>query len=125
MHVVFALGFLQRLRGLLGRPARWLGTRGVLAIAPCDSIHTWGMAYPIDVAFLDSRGRVLLSRRALPARSHLRCPGAALVLERPSPSVCGCASPSPPRWPCSGDVVDMRFPRTPPPGRFARVESGK
>lgn len=107
MHVVFALGFFQRLRGLLLRPACWLGVRGVLAIAPCDSIHTWGMAYPIDVAFLDARGRVLLSRRSLPARARLRCPGAALALERPSPPP-GTSS-TVPYWPCIGDVVDMRF----------------
>ncbi len=112
MRPVFALGFFQRLRGLLARPACWLGVRGVLVIAPCDSIHTYGMAYPIDVAFLDSCGRVVLARRALPAGARLRCPGAALVLERPAPP--RGTSVTVPYWPCVGDVVDMRFsPYTP------------
>ncbi len=123
MHVVFALGFLQRLRGLLWRPACWLGVRGVLAIAPCDSIHTYGMAYPIDVAFLDSCGRVLLARRGLPVRSRLRCPGAALVLERPSPPP--GAAVTVPYWPCAGDVVDMRFSTYAPREGLAACRIGK
>jgi uncharacterized membrane protein (UPF0127 family) len=123
MHVVFALSFFQRLRGLLARRRCWLGEHGVLAIAPCDSIHTWGMAYPIDVAFLDSRGRVLLSRRALPARARLRCPGAAFVLERPSPQARVCAAAA--RWPCAGDVVDMRFLPASPQGRGGTCRIGE
>ena len=48
----------------------WLRLRGLLALPPltadeglllldCDSVHTVGMGYPIDVAFLDAEGRVV------------------------------------------------------------------
>ena len=49
--------FLSRLKGLLGAsgPAEGEG----LWIVPCRGVHTFGMRYPIDVAFLDS-GRVVV-----------------------------------------------------------------
>ena len=46
-----------RLRGLLGRPELVAG-EGMLLL-DCDSVHTAGMGYPIDVAFLDREGRVV------------------------------------------------------------------
>lgn len=78
---LFAASFLQRLRGLLCRDEGYLGG-GALCLAPCRDIHTFGMRYPIDVAFLDAQGVVLLSRRDMPAAKRLKCPGAAMVLER-------------------------------------------
>jgi uncharacterized protein len=49
--------FLSRALGLLvGRP---LGAAEGLLIAPCASIHTIGMRYPIDVVFLDSAAHVV------------------------------------------------------------------
>ncbi len=79
---LLATGFLQRLRGLLGHGEDYLAG-GVICLRPCCDIHTFGMRYPIDVAFLDSRGVVVLSRRGLPAARRLRCDGVAMVLERP------------------------------------------
>ena len=109
MRAVFALSFFQRLRGLLGRSPSWLGVGGVLLLAPCDSIHTWGMRYAIDVAFLDGHGRVLESVRRLPPRRRLRCPGARVVLERPSAVVLGSSLETPlpaqERWLEEGDCV--------------------
>lgn len=47
----------ERMRGLLGRPR--LGADQALLIEPCNSVHTFGMRYPIDVLFLDRELRVL------------------------------------------------------------------
>ena len=47
----------QRLRGLLGRPALIRG-EGLL-ITPCNSVHTFGMRYPLDLVFLDHGGTVV------------------------------------------------------------------
>ena len=49
--------FLSRLVGLLGTAAIAEGEG--LWIVPCRSVHTLGMRYPIDVAFLDARGIVV------------------------------------------------------------------
>ena len=67
-----------RLVGLLGRD----GTEGVLMLAPCNSIHTYGMRFPIDVAFVAADGSVLASYRDVAPRRHLRCRRAAATLER-------------------------------------------
>ncbi len=56
-------GALERMRGLLGRPALQPG-EGLL-IAPCNAVHTVGMRYAIDVVFMDAEGRVLNVRPAL------------------------------------------------------------
>ena len=49
--------FWLRARGLLGRP-RLERDEGLL-IRPCRAVHTLGMGYPIDVAFLDGQGTVV------------------------------------------------------------------
>ncbi len=49
--------FLSRLVGLLGTAA--IAEDEGLWIVPCRSVHTLGMRYPIDVAFLDARGVVV------------------------------------------------------------------
>jgi uncharacterized membrane protein (UPF0127 family) len=46
----------RRLRGLLGRPT--LGPGQGLLIRPCQGVHTLGMAYPLDVVYLDRDGVV-------------------------------------------------------------------
>ncbi|MDB5764474.1 MAG: hypothetical protein JWQ21_3469 [Herminiimonas sp.] len=46
----------ERTRGLLGRPALQAG-EGML-IDACRLVHTVGIGYPLDLAFLDSRGQV-------------------------------------------------------------------
>lgn len=84
-RVVFAVSAWARLRGLLARRPSWLGRCGVLVLAPCGSIHTFGMRRPIDVAFVACDGTVLLSRRGLAPCRKLRCRGARIVLERFTP----------------------------------------
>ena len=56
--------FLSRLVGLLGTAA--IADGGGLWIVPCHSVHTLGMRYPIDVAFLDARGIVIGVLEGLP-----------------------------------------------------------
>ena len=54
-----------RRRGLLGRDG--LAAGHALLIAPCSSIHTWFMRFPIDVIFVRRDGLVLKTRAAIPA----------------------------------------------------------
>ena len=46
-------------KGLLGRD----GVEGALVIAPCRWVHTIGMRFPIDVAYLDDEGFVFIVDR--------------------------------------------------------------
>lgn len=57
--------FAQRLVGLLGTRAGQTGG-AALVFERCTSIHTFGMAYPLDVAFVDARGVVRRIERAVP-----------------------------------------------------------
>jgi len=52
-----ATGFFTRLRGLLGRKGLDAGCG--MVIRPTDSIHTFFMAFSIDVVFLDKSGQVI------------------------------------------------------------------
>jgi uncharacterized membrane protein (UPF0127 family) len=49
-------GFIARLTGLLGRSS--IGGAGVW-IPRCHAIHTIGMRFAIDVAFVDARGTIV------------------------------------------------------------------
>ncbi len=46
-----------RLRGLLGR--RRIEPGQGLLLRPCRAVHTLGMRFPLDVAFVDREGRVV------------------------------------------------------------------
>ncbi len=48
---------LERMRGLLCRPP--LQTGQALLINPCPSVHTFGMGYNIDIAYLDREYRII------------------------------------------------------------------
>ena len=52
-----------RLIGLLGRPA--LPEGDALVFPGCNSIHTFGMRFPIDVVFVDRSWRVVDVREAM------------------------------------------------------------
>jgi uncharacterized membrane protein (UPF0127 family) len=54
-----------RRKGLLGRDSMPEGS--ALLIAPCSSIHTFFMRFPIDIAFVTRDGCVVSTRTALPA----------------------------------------------------------
>ncbi|MBI4042511.1 MAG: DUF192 domain-containing protein [Deltaproteobacteria bacterium] len=52
-----ALSLWERCRGLLGRKNLLNGSG--LILKPCQSIHTFFMAFPIDVVFADRENRVI------------------------------------------------------------------
>jgi len=80
IRLVRAQGALGRLRGLLCR-TRAPGPHTGLLLSPCCAVHTLGMRYSIDVAFIDAGGRVLrLARNVRPGRVVF-CRGAAAVVE--------------------------------------------
>jgi uncharacterized membrane protein (UPF0127 family) len=54
-----------------------------LLIPDCRSVHTFGMRFRIDVAFLDEAGHAIRVDRAVPSHRVLRCPGAFAVIEAP------------------------------------------
>ena len=69
----------ERMRGLLFRPPPAAGAG--LLIDPCASVHTWCMAYPIDVIYLDKTLRVLRAVASLRPWRMSYCRHAAMVLE--------------------------------------------
>jgi len=79
LRVRVARDFVARARGLLF--ATPLGRSEGLLIAPCSSIHTFGMGYPIDVIFLDRRARIVRVCARVPAGRVRFGWGAAAVLE--------------------------------------------
>lgn len=62
-RVVWAGSSAARRRGLLGRDS--LNPDEGIYIVPCEWVHTFGMRFPIDIAFLHRDGRVLAVHHAL------------------------------------------------------------
>ena len=84
-------------RGLLGRT----GIEGALVIEKCRSVHTIGMKFPIDVAYLDAEGVVLKITHMRPFRIGAPVRSAAVVIEG--------ASGAFERWGLQvGQVVELR-----------------
>jgi len=74
---------LTRIVGLLGE--RELLPGDGLLIVPSQSVHTWGMQFPIDIAVLDRDWNVMAIRRDMrPFRMTRMFWKAAAVLELPS-----------------------------------------
>ena len=65
-RVLWAGTSKERRRGLLGRDR--LDPDEGIYIAPCECVHTFGMRFAIDVAFLAPDGRILAVNRALKPR---------------------------------------------------------
>jgi uncharacterized membrane protein (UPF0127 family) len=88
--VLEARGFRARLLGLA-----WLREPPAgyaLLIPRCSSVHTFGMRFRLDVAFVGADGAVLRVDRDVQPRRVLRCPGARGVVEAragTAPSVYG------------------------------------
>ena len=55
-----------------------------LWIAPCESVHTFGMKFPIDVLYLNKKCKVVKIRRSMPRRRMSACLRAHSVLELPA-----------------------------------------
>jgi uncharacterized membrane protein (UPF0127 family) len=79
LRVRMADSFVARALGLLvGVP---LGQAEALLIAPCSSIHTIGMRYPIDVVFVDGDARIIRVFPEVRAGRIRVAPGARGALE--------------------------------------------
>ena len=93
--VPVATGFRSRLLGLalLDRAQAGPG----LLIPRCNSVHTFGMRFDLDLFFLDARGRPTSIRRAVPPNRLVSERRTVAVLEMPSPRPKGgeFAEPSP------------------------------
>lgn len=86
-----------RRRGLLGRDA----VEGVLVLRPCRHVHTFGMRFPIDVAFCAVTGVVLRTCTLPPRRFSPVVPRAAFAIE--------AAAGAFDRWKLrAGDRVELR-----------------
>ncbi len=83
MSFVLATSIFARARGLLGTNANWGDAGRVLVLAPCKSVHTIGMRYALDIAFVNRHGTVLRSERNVKPGRLLSCRKASFVLERP------------------------------------------
>lgn len=84
--VILADNFFTRLRGLLGRT--FDGTFNGLLLRPCGEIHTMGMKYPIDVAFLNEMGEVISVHHAVPpGKPMIKAKNARMTLELPEGSI--------------------------------------
>lgn len=71
--------FLERLRGLLAKPE--LEQDQGLIIAPCSSVHTIGMGYPIDIIFLDKDWTIVKIVDSLKPWRLVASKAASMVLE--------------------------------------------
>jgi uncharacterized membrane protein (UPF0127 family) len=87
----------QRARGLVGRD----DLDGVLVLRPCRHVHTFGVKFPIDVAFCDRYGFVLHVANLKPARMSRPVWRSYFAIEAPDGSF--------DRWKLQlGDVVEVR-----------------
>jgi uncharacterized protein len=75
----------KRRKGLLGRDRLSHGEG--LWIVPCESIHTFGMRFAIDLVYLDRDKRVKKVRKGVPPWRLSVCLSAYSVLELPSGTV--------------------------------------
>jgi uncharacterized membrane protein (UPF0127 family) len=87
----------ERARGLMGRE----DLEGVLIIRPCRQVHTFGMHFPIDVAFCDRYGFVLHKTTMPPRRLSRFVWRSYFAIEAPVGSF--------ERWKLElGDVVEVK-----------------
>ncbi|MFF9016026.1 DUF192 domain-containing protein [Streptomyces sp. NPDC014870] len=80
-----AASYRARRRGLLGRD----GIDGAMLITPTNSIHTFGMRFALDVAYLDRDFTVLDVVTMKPGRLGLVRPRARHVLEAEAGTMAG------------------------------------
>ena len=86
-----------RRRGLLGRDH----LEGALVLTPCRWVHTMGMRFPIDLAFLDNDGVVVKTMQMHPHRIGVPVWRASLVIEAEAGAFA--------RWGLRvGDVLEVR-----------------
>jgi uncharacterized protein len=72
----------KRNKGLLGREYLSPGTG--LWILPCESVHTFGMQFSIDLVYLDRKHRIRKVRGSVPPWRISACLSAHSVIELPA-----------------------------------------
>ena len=88
-----------------------------LLIPRCNSVHTFGMRFRLDLLWLDPEGRVLRADRAVPPGRVRSCLGATAVLEVPHGIIPAVSS--------RDDVVhEGTEPQTPPDEARSRARTG-
>jgi uncharacterized membrane protein (UPF0127 family) len=87
----------DRRRGLIGRD----DLEGAIVLRPCRQVHTFGMRFPIDVAFCDRTGTVLNLSTLAPRRISRTVWRSAFAIEARAGSF--------ERWRLRpGDVVEIK-----------------
>jgi uncharacterized membrane protein (UPF0127 family) len=87
----------RRTRGLVGRD----DLEGAFVLRPCRQVHTFGMRFPIDVAFCDRAGAVLHTSTLAPKRVSRIVWRSAFVIEARAGSF--------ERWNLRpGDVIEIK-----------------
>ncbi len=66
----YANGFFTRLRGLMGRTLN--DDISGLLLVPCNQVHTFNMAYPIDIVYLAKDGTVVQIDAQVPPSKVLK-----------------------------------------------------
>jgi|GEM_PF-2076141 len=96
MTTRYARSWHSRLRGLLG--TSYEESRSAqLILEPCRLIHTHGMRYSLDVAFIDRQGVVLGTiQQVEPGHTFAGPAGTHAVIERPTQRSA---------WLCRGDRI--------------------
>lgn len=79
MNIFIADSWFKRASGLLMR--RKLNNKEALWLAPCRSVHTFGMRYEIAVFFLDQGNSVIDVRPRVPPNRVVTCMKASSVCE--------------------------------------------
>jgi len=76
--------YYARMRGLLGTSQHQLDFEA-LHLLPCKGVHTFGMKYAIDLAFLDGQGEVIMRKENVAPNRICPSPkGTHSVVERPA-----------------------------------------
>ncbi|MCR4441603.1 MAG: DUF192 domain-containing protein [Peptococcaceae bacterium] len=78
--------FFRRLTGLWGKRKLFPG-EGLLLV-PCRQVHTWFMSFPVDLVFLDRKGKIVELAAGLPPwKISPRARGGFQVLELPQGTI--------------------------------------
>jgi uncharacterized protein len=75
----------ERMQGLLGRPQ--LASGEGLLLAPCNSVHTIGMRYPLDLIYLSAGWQIIKQVNQVPPWRFSACLRARMVLELAAGSI--------------------------------------
>ena len=82
-HALTANSFGNRARGMIGR--RFTPAMDAMIFPRCNAVHTFFMAMPLDLLFLDRGGTVVAQVScARPWRPWFGCAGAAVTVELPA-----------------------------------------